>query len=66
MFGTAYEILKRQRLACASAMIVALFLVFIAHAPILPVVAGCLLAMGLAVLRSLSRQTKNISLGRGQ
>jgi hypothetical protein len=59
MFGKAYEILKQQRLARSSAMIVGLILVVAAHAPVLPVVAGCVLAMGIIVLRGLYRGRKS-------
>ncbi|PYV38813.1 MAG: hypothetical protein DMG06_24770 [Acidobacteria bacterium] len=60
MFGSAYEILKQQRLAWSSAVIVGLILVQVGHAPILPVLAGCVLALGITVLRSSSRRTKNV------
>jgi hypothetical protein len=58
MFRRVCEILKRERLAQSSAVIVGLILIKVAHAPILPVVAGCLLAMGIIVLRGLSRPTR--------
>jgi len=60
MFGKAYEILKQQRLTRSSAVIVGLILVIVGHAPILPVVAGCVLAIGVIVLRGLYRGTKNV------
>ena len=60
MRGKAFEILKQQRLAQSSAVIVGLILIMVAHAPILPVVAGCLLAMGILVLRGLFRPTKHL------
>jgi hypothetical protein len=66
MFGTAYEILRQQRLACASVMIVALFLIFIVHAPILPVAIGCALALGIAILRAFFRRTRNVLAPRGR
>lgn len=59
MFGRAYEILKQERLARSSAVIVGLILVLVGHAPILPVVVGCVLALGIIVLRGSSRRTKN-------
>ena len=59
MFGKAYEVVKQQRLAQSSAVIVGLILVTVAHAPIVPVVVGSVLAMGIIVLRGLSRSTKN-------
>ena len=61
MVGKVYEILKQQRLAQSSAVIVGLILIMVAHAPILPVVVGCLLAMGIIVLRGLFRPTKNLT-----
>jgi len=58
MFQRVCVILKQQRLAQTSAVIVGLILIKVAHAPILPVVAGCLLAMSIIVLRGLFRPTK--------
>lgn len=49
---TAFDAMTPQRLAWSCAVIVGLFLVLIGHAPVLPVVAGCMLAIGLAALRS--------------
>jgi MFS superfamily sulfate permease-like transporter len=61
MLGEVYEILKEQRLARSSAVIVGLILVVVAHAPVLPVVAGCVLAMAITVLRSSSRRKKDLA-----
>jgi hypothetical protein len=44
--------MKKQRMTWSWALIVGLFLVLVAHAPVLPVIAGCALAIGLATLRS--------------
>ena len=52
MIETLLETLKKQRLAWSWAVVVGLFLVVLGHAPILPVVAGCLLAVGISVLRA--------------
>jgi len=60
MFGKAFDILKQQRLAQSSAVIVGLILIMVAHAPVWPVIAGCALAMGIIVLRGLSRREKNL------
>ena len=60
MFGEVYEILKEQRLARSAAVIVGLILVTVAHAPVLPVIAGCVLAMAITVLRSSSRRKKDL------
>ena len=49
---TLYSIAKRQRLLWSSAIVVALTLVWIAHAPVLPVMAGCVLAIIITALRS--------------
>lgn len=59
MLERIFESLKQQNLAGASALIAVLFLVFIAHAPILPVVGGSVLAMGIIVWRGLSRPRRN-------
>lgn len=47
-----YELVKGQRLAWSCAVIVGLFLVFIGHVPFFPVLAGCLLAVTLSIVRS--------------
>ena len=52
MRNTLLETLKKQRMAWSWAVIVGLFLVVVGHAPILPVFAGCLLAVGISVLRA--------------
>jgi hypothetical protein len=52
MTGTLFEIIKKQRLAWSWAVVVGLFLVIVGHAPILPVMEGCFLAVGISVLRA--------------
>jgi hypothetical protein len=52
MTGTFFETVKKQRLAWSWAVVVGLFLVVVGHAPILPVIAGCFLAVGISVLRA--------------
>jgi hypothetical protein len=52
---TLLETLKKQRLAWSWAAVVGLFLVVVGHAPILPVIAGCLLAVGISVMRAWPR-----------
>lgn len=47
-----YELAKAQRLAWSCSVIVGLFLVLIGHIPILPVLAGCLLAVAFSTLRA--------------
>jgi hypothetical protein len=48
----AYQVGKQQRLAWSCALIVVLFLILVGHAPMLPVLAGGALAVGIAVIRS--------------
>ena len=60
MFQRVCEILKQERLARSSAVIVGLILIMVVHAPVLPVVAGCVLALGISVIRSLARQAKSV------
>ena len=60
MFQKVCEILKQERLARSSAIIVGLILIMVVHAPLLPVVMGCILALGISVIRGLSRQSKNV------
>ena len=49
---TVFEVAKQQRIAWSCAILVALFLTVYGHAPVLPVIAGCILALGIAVLRA--------------
>ncbi len=49
---TLLATLKKQRLAWSWAVVVGLFLIVVGHAPILPVIAGCLLAVGISVMRA--------------
>jgi hypothetical protein len=60
MFQRVCEILKQERLARSSAVIVGLILIMVVHAPVLPVVAGCVLALGISVIRGLARQAKSV------
>ena len=50
MLRTIFEVAGQQRLAWSCAVLVALFLAFYGHAPVLPVLVGCLLAIAIAVL----------------
>ena len=52
---TLLETIKKQRLAWSWAVVVGLFLVVVGHAPVLPVIAGCLLAVGISVMRAWPR-----------
>jgi len=58
MSGTAFEIAKQQRLAFGAALIAAILLVFVGHAPIIPVIAGCVLALGVSAFRCCARIRK--------
>lgn len=53
MMQKVLEKAKQQRSAWSCALIVGLFLTVYGRAPVLPVVAGCLLAVGIATLRAL-------------
>jgi hypothetical protein len=52
MLRTVFEVAKQQRLTWSCAVLVAMFLSVFGQAPVLPVIAGCLLAIGIAVLRA--------------
>ena len=60
MFQRVCEILKQERLTRASAVIVGLILIMVVHAPVPPVVMGCVLALGISLIRGLSRQSKSV------
>jgi hypothetical protein len=60
MLDTLLDVLKKQRMAWSWALIVGLFLVVAGHAPVLPVIAGCLLAVGISVLRAWPHETGKI------
>lgn len=49
------EAVKQQRVNLAASVIVAILLVLVFRAPLLPVVAGCLLSLVYLVLRSRAR-----------
>jgi hypothetical protein len=48
------RVLKQQRIVLSSALLVGLVLVLLVHAPVLPVVLGCLFASGFAIYRSVA------------
>jgi hypothetical protein len=52
MTGTLFEIIKKQRLAWSWAVVIGLFLVVVGHAPFIPIITGCFLAVGVSVLRA--------------
>jgi hypothetical protein len=49
---TTRELMLRQRLVFAAAIIVGNLLVFFAHAPVLPVLAGCVATVGISAWRT--------------
>jgi len=46
-----YEVAKQHRLTLGAALIAALVLILIGHAPVIPVIAGSVLAVGFLVWR---------------
>ena len=46
------EVITQHRVAVASAVIAAIALIWVVHAPVMPVIAGCLLALAYILLRS--------------
>ncbi len=65
MIRALVEMLKKERMAWSWAVVIGLFLVIAGHAPILPVIAGCLLAVTMTVLRSTSKNKPKPVLTRG-
>lgn len=55
MMHKVLEVAKQQRIAWSCAILVGLFLTMFGHAPVLPVVAGCILGIGIATLRAWPR-----------
>lgn len=51
------DALKQQHIPVACAVIVCLLLTVWGHAPVLPVILGCVLAIAFAVLRTQSKPT---------
>ena len=58
ILATIITIFKQQRMVLSCALIVGLVLVLLVHAPVLPVVAGCVLASALIIYRSVASSTK--------
>lgn len=50
-----FKVLNQQRIVLSCALLVGLVLVLLVHAPLIPVILGCLFASGLAIYRSISR-----------
>jgi len=51
------DALTQQRIPVSCAVLVCLLLTVWGHAPVLPVIAGCVLAIGITVLRTQSKPT---------
>jgi hypothetical protein len=65
MIKALIETLKNERMVWSWAVVIGLFLVFAGHAPVLPVIAGCLLAVTMSALRSTSKNRPKPALTRG-
>ncbi|HEY1265484.1 MAG TPA: hypothetical protein VGF06_18275 [Terriglobales bacterium] len=63
MLNSLISSITKQRMIWSWALIVSLLLVFVAHAPVLPVIAGGLLAIVVTTLRSSGNQPKPSSRG---
>ena len=55
---TPYEAMKQQRVTWGCALVVGFILIYYAGAPIMPVIAGCILVPGITALRSWLRARK--------
>ena len=66
MLAKLKEALKQQRLARSSAVIVSLILVLVVHAPVIPVVTGCVLALAVSVFRAWPRGADDVSIEAGR
>ena len=60
MLQRVRQVLKEERLARSSTVIVGLIMITVVHAPVFPVVTGCLLALGISVVRGLSGQSNGL------
>src|SRR5437867_7949538 len=58
MMTTPYEAMKQQRLMWGSALVVGFILIYYGGAPIIPVIAGCVLVPAITALRSWLRSRK--------
>ena len=54
------RVMKQQRLVWSAAIIVGLVLILVAHAPVFPVIVGCLIALVITTLRSVLRDSKSM------
>ena len=58
LMTTPYEAMKQQRLMWGAALIVGFILIYYGGAPIVPVIAGCVLVPAMGALRSWFRSRK--------
>ena len=56
--ATPYETIKQQRIALGSALVVGFILIYYAGAPVIPVIAGCLIVPVMTALGSWLRSRK--------
>lgn len=56
---TVLRVMKQQRMVWSAAILVGLVLVLVAHAPVIPVIVGCFLALVITALRSISSGAKD-------
>ncbi len=56
------ELVKDQRHTLSAALLVGLFLLLMGHLPVLPVLAGCALAIGVSLLRAWLRRWRSAPL----
>ncbi|PYV19847.1 MAG: hypothetical protein DMG21_00020 [Acidobacteria bacterium] len=54
---TLLDAIKGQRAGLTAAITVAILLIFVFHAPVLPVVAGCFICLTYFILRSWSKDS---------
>ena len=55
---TPYEAMKQQRVLWGCSLVVGFILIYYAGAPVIPVIAGCLLVPAMTALRSWFRSKK--------
>ncbi len=53
-----YDVIRRQRMTWGASLIVGFVLIYFDGAPVIPVVAGCVLVPAIAALRSRFRSRK--------
>ena len=58
IMGAPYESIKQQRVLWGCALVVGFILIYYASAPVIPVIAGCLLVPAITAFRSWLRSRK--------